>query len=271
MLDYFVPSLHIGVAPGRVTALRTLGWRRGTTLIADVAIASPTSPNLLPLTLHEALNTAPYKRGVARIVLADQCVRYFSVVPPKNLLHLQDCHAAAAIRFQTLYGESPSDWQLHGDWNSRDPFLVCAIPLALQRSLQEIMSEHKLTLMSSMPHFIAAWNRHRRSLAVGQWFGVLHEHALTLGVVTKDRLCAVRTILLPDDAFQPHWLSDQVAREALRLDLAVPTTINLCGDVPAAWLASQGPLNCRRLDEKVHSIQQLPNSSGIRLASAGLR
>lgn len=276
MLERLRPSLQIGLSHDRVTVLRTVGLRPVTTVLTDqICAMDHLDESIIIAQLYSVLTASLHATTCARapttVVLADQWVRYFVVTPPQNIRALQDCKAAAAMRFQALFGQSCSHWQLRGDWHSRRPFLVCAIPMELQDMLLQLTATFKLTSASIEPHFVAVYNRRRRAMGAGQWLGVVDGRILTLGAVTGEYLMAVRVAYLSEDAATSDWLIDHVTREALRLGLVAPVTLILAGDVPASWRALKGPLTCRHVDPDTTTTSFPPLSSGMRLARAGMR
>jgi hypothetical protein len=208
----------------------------------------------------------------AEIIVADEWVRMFMVTPPKNCSRIEDCRAAANMRFQSLYGEGVSDWHLEADWDPQYPFLACALPQPLRSALLQVATEHRLTLTSVLPHFIATWNRWHRQLTATSWFGMVHDNTLTLGIVDQQRLCGVRTVSMPDHAWNdPQWLPDYVQREALRLNVSTITSLQLGGAVPGQWATKTiGTLECTRLDGDAQTPSQASRSASLILAHSGL-
>jgi hypothetical protein len=253
MPSRFDHSLHVGLSmDGVALAQRTGWWRpRATVLGESPALAGRFDSHQLPLhQLRTLLTDAGRSNQAATVVVADAWARYFMVTPPRNAARLDDCRAAAELRFQGLYGEAASGWQVEADWNARHPFLACAMPLPLLAGLQQVGAEYRLRLTAVQPHFTLAWNRWRHQLPPDAWFGTIGAESLTLGIRHSKRLLAVRTLALPavlsDDR---RWLVTQLAREALRLNLPAPERIHVAGPVPGAWPApDDGPPDCSALD-----------------------
>lgn len=243
-------SLTLGIAPDGIALLKPgKGQTPAITMAGHEAATTQTLPALL-----EGLRAKLPKERVAgaavRIVLADHWVRLFMVTPPQNAGSLEDCRAAAMLRFQELYGESLTAWHLRADWNAAHPFLACAMPASLLDELKQLAKEFRWTLLAVAPQFVAAWNRWHKELDDNAWLGVALGSRLHLGAVEQGRLQAVSTMQIPDGAWQDgQWLSAQLAREALRLSLAAPQQLRLCGflaGVPAGRI-DMAP-GCKRLD-----------------------
>lgn len=216
------PSLQVGLSRQAVTLQRV--ERRGrSTALPGVRVAEANgvaSHEPLVAALNAALKGAQCRRMRARVVLADELVRFFWVAPPQNAGGLRDCRAAAQLRFQLLYGEPAAAWRIEADWDAREPFLACAMPAHLLDALQAAAAEHGLDLIETCPQFVAAWNRWHGQLQGDAWFGAVHDDGMTVGAIQEGRLRAVRSLdAAPQDA------RDALAREALLLNLPIPVQL----------------------------------------------
>lgn len=268
-------SLYIGLAPTGIAVLKSKGRRHAQiSIAADYALSAgdAASPEALAACLSRMLIETDATDHPTTIVVADEWARLFMVTPPQNTTSLQDCQAAATMRFQQLYGESLSAWQLRADWQARQPFLACALPQALLASLQQVAKQHRLTLLSVLPQFIAAWNRWHKSLDAGNWFGVCHGEGLTLGAIEHESLAAVQVMQTPTGAWQdPAWLPAQIERAALRWNLAPPKQLQMCGPIPQADAGDALQATCVRLDAAQSARETRPVSAAVWLARMGLR
>ncbi len=267
-------ELRIGLATSGIALLHHRGWpRQRSTVLGSREFAAGAAVSVDDLAAQlDPLLAASSCRGLpARLVLADAWARSWMVTPPTNAVRLADCQAAAAARFQALYGEPLSDWQSAADWHARLPFLASALPAALVTALRRVCAAHRLVLLEIVPQFIAGWNRWCAALEDGAWFGVLQGSILTLGAASAGRLCALRSLVLPRSAgTDPQWLRQTVQREALRWTLAPPRALGLCGEVPAAWIVdAPGDWTCRRLDHDFRVETGNPAGSALQLAATG--
>lgn len=245
-------GLRIGLSRTGIALVRTGGWRsQHSAVLAEAELSDADfGDGGLTARLDSVLGDAGCARLPATVIVADDCVRLFMVTPPQNPMRVRDCRAAAAMRFQTLYGESVgSGWQLQGDWNARDPFLACAMPQALLAALHAAAMTRHITLTEIVPQFIGAWNRWHAAVKPDAWFGLVHANTLTLGITDRRRLRAVRVASKPADGAQDQrWLADHIRREALRLNLPVPIRLQLCGHTEPCWAdRSGGSLTCEQL------------------------
>jgi len=264
-------SISIGLSQTEFVLMQIDGWRAPIgTLLAEHPLHAP---ERLALQLRTALTETQCVNLPAKIVLADHYVRLFMVTPPHNTSSLADCRAAAAMRFQVLYGSLPGDWRIEADWNAQHPFLACALPHALCNTLQQVTHEQGLKLVSIEPHFVAMWNRWRKKLRADAWLGIVHGDTLTIAVIVQRRLCALRAIALAPDAWcSATWLPEHLSREALRLNLALPAYIQLCGAIDGAWaVQTLGTLTCERLEAPCPAPDRAPLSAAAALAHAGVR
>ncbi len=253
MLRLSSTSLRIGIAPSGIALLKTSGFfRPQTSVIAECTLTPEQSatPAALAIQLGSLLKVSKCSNTPTTIILADQWVRMFMVTPPQNTSSLDDCQAATAMRFQELYGEAMDSWHISADWQVQHAFLVCAMPENLLAALRQVAAESRLTLLTVVPQFIAAWNQWRKKLTAGAWFGLVQGKSLTLAATELGHVCAVRTSTVPGGALQDaNWLQSHLALEALRLDLPPPKLLQLCGPIANQSNAqTEISAHCQRLD-----------------------
>lgn len=267
-------SLKIGISRDAVTVLHQIGWlRQETELISRQSIEAAGSDRAqLASMLDNILAEGEYSHLATTVIVADDCARLFMVTPPRNTTRLQDCRAAVDMRFRSLYGENSNDWQLSADWDVRTPFLACALPRTLLDAVQQAARKHHLTLIEIVPHFIAAWNHWSASLKAEAWFAVNCGGTLTLAAIEDRRLHAIRSTPWPNNIQEANqWLSNRIACEALRLNLAAPRYVQLCGDLvgqPSSH--TEGILTIEYLGTGQLPIDSLVSPTRTTLASKGL-
>lgn len=238
----FGKALRLGVARGGMALVQTSRWGGApAALLAEHALAPGAldSADGVHAALAAVLDGAGRAGWPVSIVLADDLVRLWQVTPPANTTRLADLEAAAALRFQLLYGEPAADWMLSAAWDPVRPFMAAALPRALLGALGQGAGVHQLKTVEIVPQFVAVLNRFASVLRPGAWFGVVHDNVLTLGAGNGNAIAAVRAAALPDDA-DAGWLAAHLAREALRLNLPAPERLQLWGSVPPGWLGSNG-------------------------------
>lgn len=242
-------GLRLGVAADGVSLWRSSRWRAPAwTPLAERAYAPDDSLHgdfsALGQALEQLLPAGEYAGWPLSVVLDDALARLWQVDLPQGATRLADIEAAAALRFQALYGDAPGLWQSSGAWEARAPFF-CAVPRALLAQLTRVALDRKLALIFITPQFVRNWNRWQGALKPGAWFGQLQAQTLTLGVPRDGALHAVRAVPVPHGAGH-YWLEQTLAREALLQGAQAPGLLQLCGAAPADWLAPRaaGALTC---------------------------
>lgn len=237
-------GLRLGLAAGHASLWRSSRWRAPAwTLLGEAAYAPDDSLHgdfsalgqALAQLLDRLLPAGEYAGWPLSVVLDDGLARLWQVDAPQGATRLADIEAAAALRFQSLYGDAPGLWHSSSAWDARAPFF-CAVPRALLAQLTRVAAARKLALIFITPQFARHWNRWHGALKPGAWFGQLQDNALTLGVLHDGRLRAVRALPVPPGAGR-DWLEQTLAREALLQGVPAPALLQLCGAPPASWLA----------------------------------
>lgn len=272
-LGFPIDALRIGLSKTSVSLLRSTGILRRRNDVVGQQLFSSLSVSEIETELRILLNNTQFRNIPTTVILSDDWVRLFVVTPPGNATRLQDCSAAADMRFQTLYGESMDDWNLAADWNESKPFLACAIPNLLLSMLNKVATEYSLRLIEMTPQFIASWNRWQVKIQPSIWFGSYHDTSLTLALTTKQGLCAIRTTTVPHEGLSnKQWLSDHVRREALRLNLVESPKILLSGQFPQSWKDDiDGSIVCQQLDPSTLDSHGANLSPALSLARCGMK
>lgn len=79
-----------------------------------------------------ATQAAPHVDVIASNALAVHWVQQ----PPSSARGLEELKLVARARCAHLYGGTPTDWWIAGDWSSRRPFVCSALPRALAEPVQ---------------------------------------------------------------------------------------------------------------------------------------
>ncbi|UVW29953.1 hypothetical protein [Massilia sp. H6] len=261
-------SLRLGIASDGLALLRVGGVLAPGAEVVAVQPVEAGAPDALAIGLRALLLEAAPRGWPLTVVLADELVRLWPVTPPRGASRLGDLQAAAAFRFQALFGAPPAQWRISADWSASRPFLAAAVPVALLELLEALAREYRLHLVEAEPQFVAAMNAWRRERRPGAWFGLVHGGVLTLAAFDGTALAAVRTAPIPEDADR-DWLEAHVAREALRVGVGRPERLQLCGAVPGGWASAAGRLKfaCTVLEDD--SLGDWPLH--VRLARTGIK
>jgi hypothetical protein len=240
--------LRIDVAPHAVSVQLARRWHlpgRAATPAAAGALATqvitPSADHpfdAIANALRALLGELDVSGWPVSFVLADELTRMWRVTPPPGAARMADLEAAAGLRFQALYGESPAAWQIDADWHATQPFFAAAVPRALLAALRVVAQDCKLSIVAIEPRFVSAWNRSRMSLKQGAWFGHVHDNLLTLAATEAGgkNLRAIRPLPIPHGA-DHYWLTQTLQREALLLDMEAPALLQVDGNAPAEWIA----------------------------------
>lgn len=267
MRNGFITELRIAIGRASLSVHAISGWKETPPACIAERPLTDMSAEQIVATLEQALDETRHGGAHVRIAVADAFTRMFMVQPPRNASSMRDMRAAAAMRFKSLY-EMPADaWQIEADWNAETPFLACAMPKDLLAGLGRVLAKRRLKLLEIAPHFVVAWNRWHARLKAGAWFGVAHEDVLTLAPSVNESVSALRPLPLPAAGWKnDDWLLEHVQREALRLNLAVPTRLQLCGDLPAGWAdRTVNGIALQRLQEAAVPLRAAP----LKLAQGG--
>ncbi|MRW82634.1 hypothetical protein GJ698_00825 [Pseudoduganella sp. FT26W] len=235
----FGQCLCIDVAPQAVSVRRVSRWRGAA---PDVLAAQAIAPSAdhpfdaIGNALRALLGELDVQSWPVSIVLADELTRMWRVTPPPGAARMADLEAAAGFRFQSLYAEAPATWQISADWHASQPFFAAAVPRDLLAALHGVAQDCKLTIVAIEPRFVRAWNRSRRGLKQGAWFGHVHDNVLTLAAIEAGGtgLRAIRPLPIPLGA-DHRWLTQTLQREALLLDVTAPSLLQVQGNAPVNW------------------------------------
>ena len=245
-------GLRLGVGTDSLALLKSGGWfDRSSTVLAEARLDPAGGEAALGQGLRRLLADAPVTGWPLTVVLADDLARLWQVTPPQGAGRMADLEAAAALRFQSLFGASAAGWKISADWHAARPFLAAALPLPLLATLSQCAAEQRLPLVEMVPQFVAALNGWRKRRRAGAWFGRVEGQVLTLAAFEQGALASVRTAVIPPAA-DASWLDAHVAREALLVGVAPPQLLQLCGAVPRAWASASPQRNfaCTVLEDE---------------------
>ncbi len=231
----FGQALRIGISSAGIALVKTSRWGgERATVVAEHAFTQDAGAQQVADGLRALLADGSWSRWPACVVVADDLARIWQVPPPPGTARMADLEAAAALRFQQLYGEPAAGWLLAGSWDPSRAFTAAALPRTLHDAVTGAAAEHRLALVEIVPQFIAGWNRWCDLLAPQAWYGLVHDGVLTFGIPAGAGLGAVRAAQVPPGA-DVRWLEAHAAREALRLGVDAPARLQLSGQVSAAW------------------------------------
>lgn len=248
-------SLRLGVSRAGIALVRSSRWGASAQTLALTRLDGSAGVDAIVPALHAVLADAACAGWPLSVVLADDLARLWQVAPPPACARMGDLQAAAALRFQSLFGGTAAGWKIAADWDPLRPFLAAAMPDALLSALEHAAQERRCTLVQVVPQFVAALNQWRRVRRADAWFGLCHGGVLTVAVCRQGALEGIRAALVPHDAGR-DWLDAHVAREALRLGVEPPQRLQLCGTVPSLWRGAAGKFECSVLGGAVAGLSE---------------
>ena len=236
----FGQSLSVGVTEGALALALTSRW--GPSRVLDEVAFDGAHRDGLASALARLLGSA-HARWPVSFVVADDMARIWRVTPPAGAARMADLEAAAALRFQSLFGETPAGWSIRAGWDAAQPFMAAAMPHPLLAALTQAATGQRMPVIGIEPHVVVALNAARAALRNGAWFGLVHEGVITVGAPKDGRVDSVRAAAVPAGA-GAGWLATHVAREALLLGVPEPRMLVLAGPVPESWLGGSPGLAC---------------------------
>jgi hypothetical protein len=194
--------------------------------------AAPGWESVLAL-LEQRLAQGPWADARARIVIADQWVRY-SVVPWSDALSSAAERLAHARELMSgIYGDAMTDWTLSlSEAPPGASRLVSAMPSALLESLRELTARQGQKLASVQPQLIAAYNTWRHVLPDGEaaWFVTVESGSLAALRMCADGIDRVHAVRIGLD-----WARELKRLQTFgRLASASPSDGRVYVDLPAA-------------------------------------
>ena len=173
-----------------------------------------------------------------RMIVSDVYARFWITQPPANATTKQDLRMSSLWRFEELFGEPASSWNLQADWHAGRPFVACAIPLAITDVIAAVTSAMRIHVINCVPRFVAEWNVHRRALRScnDAWFGVFADSIMTLALVRRGEIAQIQRVPCPkNDLLDLDIVSTALRSMALQAHDCRLGRVVLCGDLPAQW------------------------------------
>ena len=75
--------------------------------------------------------------GRARVTIAADLVRWWTVEAPRGTRSLDELRQVAALRFEQLFDRPSSEWALVGNWSAGASSVCCAVPQGLAAGLRQ--------------------------------------------------------------------------------------------------------------------------------------
>ena len=194
-------------------------------------LAAPGWESVLEL-LEQRLAQGSWSDARARVVVADQWVRY-SVVPWSDALSSAAERLAHARELMAgIFGDAMDDWTVSlSEGPPGASRLASAMPTAFFESLRETTVRHGQKLASVQPQLIAAYNTWRHVLPAGAaaWFVTVDEGSLAALRMSADGIDRVHAVRIGAD-----WARELKRLQTFgRLASASPSDGRVYVDLPA--------------------------------------
>ena len=175
------------------------------------------------------------RRARWSVLLDNALARFFMLRPPERVAGLRELELVSALRCESLFGDPAEDWACMGDWHAHDPFLVCALPTSLMRTLATVAALRRSRLDSVSSHFVQTWNECASRMRQQQaWVAdVSAQHAI-LVATSGGRPTAVSQ-LTSSEWENIDGLQTVIRRTSLQWGLALPTTLYVAGESMRHW------------------------------------
>jgi len=227
MLKWIYSNLTIGLSSQAFVLLQDANWWRKTSFLETHNFESTKTINTVQNHCEQIASVIQEKKmhgSSAELVLSDELVRQWIVEPPQNVVNLEDLKAAAAARFQVLFGDSASVWQIEADWKFDSPFLASAISKNLAVAIDGLAKKCQLQWKQIAPHSVVLFNRWRNVLPAHAWITVYQNGRLSFLVTNEKKVVgAYRHISCEvDDISSEKNFINLLNREALRMNLPSP-------------------------------------------------
>ena len=183
--------------------------------------------------LADVLGESTWQAAAARVVVSDPWVRYGIVPWPGARLDAAGRLTHARYVLGDTYGDAVSEWAISlADCPPGRSYVACAMPGALQRSLEETLAPARLELRSLQPQLVVAFNAWRHRLPPeGGWFVSVDDGSLSALHLCRGAWDRVHMARLSDD-----WCAELARLQAFaRLTQAAGEAGQMLVDAPA-WM-----------------------------------
>ena len=130
--------------------LAQLAWMQGGSS-STPALASWSYRDGSATALQQALVDA--RPGFIDVIAGNDIALHWIQAPPASVASFAELRLVAAARCAHLYGGTPRDWRIAGDWHPARPFVCSALPHDTVLPIEQQLAEFKL-----VPRWHSAWS-----------------------------------------------------------------------------------------------------------------
>lgn len=167
------------------------------------------------------------------LIAANDLALHWVQPPPASVMSLEELQLVAGARCALLYGGTPQDWWITGDWSTRNPFVCAALPWSVVLPIQE-----QLTQLGFAAQWHTAWSLLCRvkasSFPSEGWSAMRSPARVVLWRCSGGRVNSLATL-----ALDPHSKSPVATQQALRHMQIESTRTGCNADGPLRWLNLQ--------------------------------
>lgn len=175
------------------------------------------------------------RNAMVEVVVADDVAVHWVQRPPAGAQGLHELRAVAAARCAHLFGGTPADWWVAGDWQAVRPFVCAAVPRALAQPVRR-----QLEAAGLRSDWQSAWarlcNRRAREIPAQGWSACRGPGRVTLWSCAGGRVTSVQSFAVPRDADPGHVearVAERQTLEALNDGAIAPAPVHWL--TPSAW------------------------------------
>jgi hypothetical protein len=125
---------------------------------------------------------------------------------------------------------------IQGDWQQGMPFISCALSTHIVSSLQKVLSQRKINILSFQPLSVAIWNNSKIKNKENDWLLFFNRYHLLILNVKNDKLFFLEQKLVTLEAQSSNqWLNNTIKQISLRNSESMPKNVYFFGDIPSGW------------------------------------
>lgn len=206
-------------------------------------IATVGAPAAQSASLKAAMDSLIQTAGVtssqlSSVTLGAGTLRHFAMEPPAGIRSLGELRLVATGRCAQIFGGSPEDWAVTGDWRASGSFLCAALPTWVDMALRSCFPGGTTT--PRVRSFVeAAFECMRDRMPSNGWVCIKSPAYVVLTHLTQSKVTACRTLVVGDKTADA-WVGQveaEINRYNLRLNL--PTEEPLCSFDSREWLTAE--------------------------------
>lgn len=176
---------------------------------------------------------------VVDVIASNELAAHWLQVPPRGVRSLAELRLVATLRCAHLFGGTPQQWWVAGDWNLHAPFACAALPVASTTPLQQQADSLGARLRWHTAWGVVASTR-ARSFPDDGWSASRSHARLVVWQCRRGRIDALWSVAAP-----PHASVEEdtaLAQAIARMDADEAAAVNpYWVDLRAGWQPGHAP------------------------------